>query len=218
MKNKNPIRTQRMNELLEREEITQTMFAKMMNRSQPSISRTFANNSIDDTFLDDVLKLFPSYSRGWFDGKDDRPNSLEKLLKMDEDIQKEHKLLLNTVLSLASLDGFSVEPTKSDRQGIFSYLDSLNYSFIRDGKEEFIMSGGKMNSLCQFLYDSYISFMKYGSDIYTREKRRATYTPKSDYKQVNVNVGDIKSRYTKQKEIREEFENNSKNIMNDYER
>ena len=67
------LRTERLNQFMEWENLTQTALAKRIGTQQQNISRDKKLNKISEKRIDLIIEEFPEYRKEWFLGLDDFP-------------------------------------------------------------------------------------------------------------------------------------------------
>lgn len=134
----NPLRAERLKNLIDDLKMSQTDFARAVNYSQQHISGIInKKTALTEETASDILSVFPKYRQQWLLGYDDHMTNKEQFFHVIHNAETEAQLLDNGFMSFALLSGFDVDisPVK-ECDNVYEAIDNIkNYCTIeRDGK------------------------------------------------------------------------------------
>ena len=159
----NPIPGQRLKQIIDEQEISQSDLSRKIHLSQQSISRMVKGlASVTDQTADLITDLFPQYRKSWLMGYDDLKTGSASLAAVFQDSQRENDLLMKGLISFATLNQISIsftspafqEDQQSDSvENVLQWLKD-GYTISREGRSA-QLSLDEMNALqneiCDFV-------------------------------------------------------------------
>ena len=134
----NPLRAQRIKELIEIEHISQTEFASRIFQTQQNVSRILnLKSGLTEETARDIVKAFPGTRIEWLLGYDNYRTEADKFAAAVTDAQSEAALMESGLFALAAVAGFTVQPTEPQPDNsVRSILNAIKtgVTFTRDGK------------------------------------------------------------------------------------